>query len=127
MIMKCDFTYQDVLLKLLDLKQLTNKPEQEEFSGTFTSYDRNSVYDDSSDSYLNWGANGDNNGFIRRDGKENVALELDGPGIIWRIWSAKPEKGLFNIYIDNKCVYRKSFSDFFHNLLKKFQELDFLR
>ena len=38
--------------------------------------------------------------FIRQEGDSVVMAEMEGPGCIWRIWSALAEKGHVKIYLD---------------------------
>ncbi|HWH69464.1 MAG TPA: DUF2961 domain-containing protein, partial [Candidatus Sulfotelmatobacter sp.] len=45
-------------------------------------------------------ANGDGRGIIRREGDKEVLAEMEGPGCIWRIWSATPKQGHVRIYLD---------------------------
>ena len=56
-----------------------------------------------------------------KKGNGIVVFEKDGPGVIWRVWSALAENGKMKIYIDHaeKPVYDKPFRDFF----EKFDEL----
>jgi hypothetical protein len=67
---------------------------------TMPSCDRASRYDAGKDLYLDWKANADGSGHIRREGDAIVAAELEGPGVIWRIWSAMPQRGAIQIYVD---------------------------
>ncbi len=78
------------------------KPTNTFTARQFSSYDRRSVSranggDDG------WFANGDQGQFLRsevRDGKtEWVMADVDGPGVVTRIWSADP-KGVMRVYID---------------------------
>ena len=92
--------YPEIIRRLYDLKQLAQLPDPGEKSGNFTSYDRASQYDSENDSYIDWGANADGTGVIRMEGKNAVVAELEGPGVIWRIWSAEPLKGHIQFYVD---------------------------
>ena len=78
---------------MTDLSRLAVLPEAGEKCGQCSSYDRASKYDEKTGKYVDWDANGDGNGFIRKEGKQIVMAEMDGPGCIWRIWSAAPAKG----------------------------------
>jgi len=49
---------------------------------------------------VRWDANGDGNGIIRKEGDKLVLAEMEGPGCIWRIWSATPKEGHVRIYLD---------------------------
>ena len=68
----------------------------------WSSYDRASKYDEATGKYVNWDANGDGGGIIRREGEQVVMAEMEGPGCIWRIWSATAEKGHVKIYLDGQ-------------------------
>ncbi len=67
----------------------------------FSSYDRKSRYDEATGAYVDWAANGDAGQYLRTDPKtgEGVMAEIDGPGCIWRIWSANPQ-GKIRFYFD---------------------------
>ncbi|HEI8321887.1 glycoside hydrolase family 172 protein [Enterococcus faecium] len=105
----------ELIDRLVDMRRLANKPKAEEKAGTFSSYDRRSYYDDQKMRYVDWAANDDNAGFIRKEGTENVAVELEGPGVIWRVWSAKPQQGKMNVYFDGEeeASYTRPFKQFF--------------
>ncbi|HBU83890.1 MAG TPA: DUF2961 domain-containing protein [Paenibacillus sp.] len=108
-------TYQDLVKRLYDLESLAVPPQAGEKSGCFSSFDRNSIYNAETGLYENWGANDDGGGFIRKEGESIVAMELDGPGVIWRFWSALPEDGHIRIYIDHADtpVIDQPFRDYF--------------
>lgn len=95
-------SYGDLVHRMVDLEQLAILPEKGERCGQWSSYDRASSYDETTGKYLNWEANGDGNGFIRTEGESLVLAEMTGPGCLWRIWSALPEKGHLKIYIDGE-------------------------
>ncbi|HSW43955.1 MAG TPA: glycoside hydrolase family 172 protein [Phycisphaerae bacterium] len=85
----------------------------------WSSYDRKSKYDEATGKYVDWDANGDSGHYIRVDEQtgEAVMAEIDGPGCIWRIWSANP-KGKICFYLDgaDKPTYEWDFNDLFdHN------------
>ena len=86
-------TYQDLLEKMTNMEMLAIPPEKGEMGGNFSSYDRNSSYDPSTDTYSQWGANRDCDGYIRMEKDRLVAFEMEGPGVIWRIWSAIHRRG----------------------------------
>lgn len=67
----------------------------------FSSYDRRSTYDPVTGQYKNWDANGDAGNFLRIEPGTNEAVmaEMDGPGCIFRIWSANPQ-GAIRFYLD---------------------------
>jgi hypothetical protein len=90
----------DLVRRLTDLEHLATLPAPGEKTAQFSSYDRASRYDEKSGKYVNWGANGDNNGIIRKEDGKLVFAEMEGPGCIWRIWSAAPKAGHVRIYLD---------------------------
>jgi hypothetical protein len=97
------------------MQYLAKPPVLGEMSGNFSSFDRRSKYDSVTNTYLAWGANGDGSGYIRKEGDDMVVFEKDGPGVIWRFWSALAKEGHIKIYIDNEeaPVVDKPFRDFF--------------
>ena len=95
-----ELTYADLVHKLTDLEGLAVLPNPGETGRQWSSYDRASRYDEQTRKYVDWGANGDAGGFIRQEGDVSVLAEMDGPGCIWRIWSAAPGKGHVKIYLD---------------------------
>lgn len=99
-----EYTYDDLLDRLTDLKALAVPPAVGETSGCFSSYDRRSRYNEATGLYEDWGANSDGDGYIRREGEDIVALEIDGPGVIWRAWSANPQMGHIRVYIDGAAA-----------------------
>ena len=94
------FTYADLVQRLTDLQYLATLPAPGEFCAQWSSYDRHSRYDAVNDKYVAWDANGDGDGIIRREGDTMVLAEMEGPGCIWRIWSAMPKEGHVRIYLD---------------------------
>ena len=94
-------SYVGVVNRLTDLKSLALLPEKGEQSAMWSSYDRRSRYDASTGKYLEWYANGDGaNQQIRMEGKDAVLAEMEGPGAIVRIWSARPDTGHIKVYLD---------------------------
>ncbi len=108
-------TYTDLLKRLYDQERLTFVPIPDEKTATFSSYDRSSQYDTLQQKYVSWGANGDGDGYIRKEGEEIVVFEDDGPGVIWRFWSALAKEGHIKIYIDGQKnpIIDKPFRAFF--------------
>lgn len=108
-------TYTDLLKRLYDQERLTLAPIPGEKTATFSSYDRSSQYDALQQEYVSWGANGDGDGYIRKEGEEIVVFEDDGPGVIWRFWSALAKEGHIKIYIDGQenPIIDKPFRAFF--------------
>jgi len=93
-------TYADLTHRLYDLKRLATPPTPGESTGSATSYDRASTYDAKTDRYINWAANNDGGGYVRREGDSIVAADLKGPGVIWRVWAGTAESGHIKIIID---------------------------
>lgn len=96
------FTYADLVKRETDLEHLAVLPVKGETCAQWSSYDRASKYDEKTGKYVRWDANGDGTGFIRKEGNLFVLAEMDGPGCIWRIWSAAPKKGRVKIYLDGQ-------------------------
>jgi hypothetical protein len=95
-----ELSYPDLVQRLVDLPALAELPPPGETCQQWSSYDRASRYNEQTGKYEGWSANGDGGGFIRREGKSFVVAEMEGPGCIWRIWSAKPEQGHVRMYLD---------------------------
>jgi hypothetical protein len=93
-------SYVDLVHRITDLEYLATLPMPGDQCAQWSSYDRKSRYDAASDKYINWDANGDGNGVIRREGNQEVMAEMEGPGCIWRIWSAMPQEGHVRLYLD---------------------------
>jgi hypothetical protein len=97
-------TYPDLVDRLYDLQHLATPPGPDEKGALASSYDRKSQYDATNDKYLNWAANGDGNfggaQFRTMEGDKVVLMDVQGPGCIWRTWSATPGKGHVRIYLD---------------------------
>jgi hypothetical protein len=95
-----ELTYADLVNRLTDLEYLATLPAVGERCALWSSYDRASRYDTVSGKYLGWSANDDGKGYIRKEDDSFVLAEMDGPGCIWRIWSATPREGHVKIYLD---------------------------
>jgi hypothetical protein len=95
-------TYTDLVGHLTDLERVSILPEQGEQCMQWSSYDRRSQYDVKTGKYIKWEANGDGDGSIRREGGKLVMAEMNGPGCIWRIWSATAKNGHVRIYLDGQ-------------------------
>ena len=93
-------TYPDIVGRLYDLERLAQPPVAGERCGNFSSHDRGAKYNEKTGRYENWHANWDGGGRIRREGNGIVAAEIEGPGVIWRVWSALAQKGHIKTYID---------------------------
>jgi hypothetical protein len=109
------YTYPDLVRRMLDLAHLASLPEEGNTSAQWSSYDRASRYDTATGKYINWGANGDGGGIIRTENDEFVMAEMQGPGCIWRIWSAYAVEGHVKIYLDGqeKPVVDLPFQEYF--------------
>ena len=94
------FTYVDLVHRLTDLEALAVLPVPGEQCRQWSSYDRASRYDEATGKYVHWSANGDGGGIIRREDGRSVFAEIEGPGVIWRIWSARPGQGRVAVYLD---------------------------
>jgi hypothetical protein len=92
--------YVDLIHRLTDLEHLATLPQPGETTKQWSSYDRASKYDEQTGKYVRWDANGDGDGIIRKEGNQLVLAEMEGPGCIWRIWSAAPKQGHVRIFLD---------------------------
>ena len=110
-------TYDDIAGRLYGLVHLATPPLPGERSGNFSSCDRGAKYNAETGHYENWHANSDGGGFIRREGTGIVAAEMDGPGVIWRAWSALAKEGHIKIFIDGheKPTLDIPFKEYFNN------------
>jgi hypothetical protein len=107
-------TYADLCARYTDMEHLAVLPTEGEIGGMASSYDRSSQYDAAKDQYINWGANGDGSGIVRREGNEEVLADIKGCGCIWRIWSANEMLGHVKIYLDGSStpVMDRPFGDY---------------
>lgn len=94
------FTYAELVNQMIDLAGLAELPPAGETCAQWSSYDRASRYDEKTGKYIRWDANDDGPQFIRTEGEREVLAEMQGPGCIWRIWSAMAQKGHVKIYLD---------------------------
>ena len=94
------FTYTDLVKRLTDLEAPAVLPVAGEKCQQWASWDRGSKYDEKSGKYIGWDANGDGGGIIRKEGNLSVFAEMEGPGVIWRTWSAAAGDGHVKIYLD---------------------------
>ncbi len=97
-------SYADLVRRMTDLERLAVLPLPGETAAQCSSYDRASKYDAKTGKYIDWGANADDTGCIRKEGKQIVMAEMKGPGCIWRIWSAAAGKGHVKIYLDGQTT-----------------------
>jgi len=93
-------TYVDLVGRLTDMEHLATLPAPGEKCVQWSSYDRRSKYDGASGKYIDWSANGDGDGIIRKEGDRQVFAEIEGPAVIWRIWSALANQGHVKVYLD---------------------------
>lgn len=114
--MSAEFSYADLVQRLVDLERPMWAPPVGERAGLASSYDRASVYDATNDRYLEWGANNDGSGIVRLEGDDAVLAEIEGPGCIWRIWSATVGEGHVRIFLDGAAepVVDLPFSGYFN-------------
>lgn len=98
------YTYPDLVSRMTDLEQLAVLPPTGETTGLASSYDRTSRYDAATGKYIDWAANADGSGIVRREGDSAVMADIAGPGCIWRIWSATASAGHVKIYLDGSTI-----------------------
>ena len=118
-------SYPELVNRMIDLEYLATIPLKGEFSGNFSSYDRKSKYDSLSNTYKNWDANADGTGYVRNENNGIVVFEKDGPGVIWRFWSALALSGKIKIYVDHDIqpIIDQPFAEFFELLDEEGVEL----
>lgn len=95
-------TVDSLLDDMTNLERLTRLPEPAYTTRQFSSYDPASK---TIGDYQAWYANADAGQFLRRDGSDDkieyVMMDIDGPGTIFRIWSANPnDGGTIRFYLD---------------------------
>ncbi len=98
------YTYPQLVRRMTDMEQLAQLPPPGEKTSLASSYDRKSRYDAATDKYIDWDANADGNGIIRQEGDESVLMDVQGPGCIWRTWSATASAGHVKIYLDGSAT-----------------------
>jgi hypothetical protein len=97
------YTYPQLVKRMTDLEELAKLPPPGEKTSLASSYDRASKYDAATDKYMRWDANGDGGGIIRKEGDKSVLMDVQGPGCIWRTWSATAGEGHVQIYLDGSA------------------------
>ncbi len=109
-----EITNLDLLKRITDVRMLSVPPLPGEQSGCASSHDRLSRYIAQENRYVVWDANDDGGGYERRleDGGV-VALQLEGPGVIWRSWSAMPGEGNIRVYVDGERILDVPFIRYF--------------
>ncbi|WP_193212796.1 glycoside hydrolase family 172 protein [Luteolibacter marinus] len=117
-----ELSYADLVQRMSRLERLAAPVPAGEKAGASTSHDRKSRFDPATGAYHDWSANDDGGGFIREEGGGQVMVDLEGPGVLWRIWSAMPEQGHVRIYLDGQetPVIDKPFAAFFDDLEKDY-------
>lgn len=111
-------TYADLVRRLYDFKHLAESPAPGEKSGSWTSSQGSTArYDAATDTYQQWGDNNDASGFLRHEGDTSVVADIEGSGVIWRVWSADPRQGHLKYFIDGSPVpvLDLPFKDYFDN------------
>ncbi len=105
--------YTDFIRQLTDLDRLARLQPGVQ-AGLASSWDRNG---------LNvWGANGDAGHYIRVEPNgEAVMMDVDGPGCIYRMWSANPQ-GTIRVYLDGAAepTYEWDFNKLFQGSIPPF-------
>jgi hypothetical protein len=116
------YTYPQLVSRLTDLHQLAKLPDSGEKTLLSSSYDRRSRYDAVADKYINWGANADWSAGLRKEGDDNVLMEAQGPGCIWRTWAATASGGHMKIYLDGATTPAVDlpFADYFSGKVAPF-------
>jgi hypothetical protein len=89
-------TYTDIANRMIDLQYLAMLPEAGIKTQEFTSYDRGSTYNATTDVYNNWFANNDCCGSING----TLLAQMAQPGVIWVSWSATPGSGTLPVYFN---------------------------
>ncbi|MDA0196827.1 MAG: DUF2961 domain-containing protein [Bacteroidetes bacterium] len=112
-------TYVDLIDRLTDMEYLATPPMDGEQSGNFSSFDRKATYDEATNLYIDWDANRDGTGYVREEGDGDIVVfEKDGPGVIWRVWSALALTGHVKVFMDHgeEPIIDMTFADFFDQI-----------
>lgn len=99
--------FEDLLRPMVDLRALAVSPEEGEYCRQFSSYDRATRWDPDTGQIVGNEANHDWGHFLRQEPAGAVLAEMDGPGVIYRIWSANAA-GTIKIFIDGEAEPRLS-------------------
>lgn len=99
-----EYSYSDLIQRYVDLDQLALLPIEGERAIMATSRDPRSRYDSNSGHYVDWHANDDGGNILREENGEYILAEFEGPGCIWRIWTAQVGEGNVRIYLDDMDV-----------------------
>lgn len=106
-------SYVDLVKRLTDLEYLATLPQPGEECAQWSSYDRSSIYDPDTGQYVDWDAEDDYSGYIREEDGKYVLAEMQGPGVISRIWSAQADQGGVEIYLDETLAISLPFESYF--------------
>lgn len=99
------YSYSDLIKRLVDLEHLSVLPAPGETSKQWSSYDRRSTFDEATGKYVKWDSNGDAGGAIRTEPDGTVVFaEMEGPGCVWRFWTATAENEHVQIFLDGQEV-----------------------
>jgi fructan beta-fructosidase len=111
------YSYVDLIGTLTNLEHLAELPSAGEKSAEWTSHDRASTYDANSGQYLNWNANNDGTGNLGTQADGGIVMaQMNGPGCIWRMWSAQVGTGRVKIFLEgsNAPAVDLAFQDYFN-------------
>jgi len=116
------YTYPQLVKRMTNLDELAKLPPPGEKTCLASSYDRASRYDAATDKYIAWAANGDGTGIVRQEGDESVLMDVQGPGCIWRTWTATAGVGHVKIYLDGAATPTVDlpFADYFSGKVPPF-------
>ena len=95
-----ELSHADLVSRMIDLEGLAVLPLPGERGAMCSTYDRKSAYDEATGKYIDWSANGDQSGFIRKEGDNKVIAEMEGPGCIWLIHASTANANHVKIYVD---------------------------
>ncbi len=112
------FTQADLLRRMIDLDRLTLPPDPQERAGLFSSFDRASRTADDGGRHSS-DADQDAGHFIREEDGWGVMAEMEGPGVINRVWTNQPA-GQLRIVLDDNTVYEGEFARLFDGSVEPF-------
>jgi len=107
-------SYAHIADRLTNREKLAQLPTRGETTLQASSYNRASSYNLQTNQYINWFAHADGTGYIRKETEGYVLAEIDGPGCIWRIWTAHPDTGRVIIILDGQRILDMPFQDYFN-------------
>ena len=67
--------YLKLINRISDIEYLATITKEKELSGSFSSYDRMSIYDNNNQKYIDWHANSDGRGYLKKEGDDIVVFE----------------------------------------------------